>query len=175
MRSDDELRQISVHDFFNRLTRIERLRWLETVDDIRVDEALKVSVSEELHATESEIRAALVRRSEKSSDVAAERRHRESLTVDRSARNIGWAGLALAILALGVGVFALPQVQSHLSKPEIFQSLSNSAASPPAGLKLLSPPPSSTDDRATPPTVSTPTMPVGLPAPNQATQPPPKK
>ena len=90
-------------------------------------------------------------------DQSAERRHRESIAVDRSARNIGWAAFGVAVVALGVSVFALPQVQTLISQRETPRLLPDSGVSHPGVSPPASLPHPSKDDISRPPTPPIPT------------------
>ena len=94
---------------------------------------------------------ALDKLSGKRAEASAERHHQESIAVDRSARNIGWAAFGVSILALVVAVVALPQVQSRISPPPIQRLQSNSAALLPGGSIPAAPVSSTKDGSATSP------------------------
>ena len=96
---------------------------------------------------------------------AAERRHRESVAVDRSARNIGWAALVVATLALLVAVVALPQVQSRISTQPTAVLPTDSTALRPV-VTLPASPPAPMDDSARSPIQPNPTKPSEPPSPD---------
>ena len=80
-----------------------------------------------------------------------ERRHQESLIVDRSARNMGWVGIVLAIVSIGISIEARLNKDSEPSPPSLIPTPSSTATLPPAVSIPVSPSPSSKVGSATPP------------------------
>jgi hypothetical protein len=175
-KHDSELREVSGQDFVMRLTDVEKYRWLEIADDQRVADALRVCVAHQLHDTKRQIVEAQTRRSVKAADIEAERRHRESLTVDRSARNIGWIALVVSVLSLVIGAYAVSRDSGEGLKQQTSRLPSNSASGHLSEPTPLSPAVSAGMDDASPvPAPTSPTEPPPLPEPKPDTQPTPKE
>lgn len=134
--------EVTAERYF-KLWYVDKNRWIESVHDVsRFDEAIRLSILYGDSKTKKTMEEAKDRLILRQDGLQTHQRHQESLAVDRSARNIGGWALVVGCLALGVAVFATPQVQRLISTPPTQQSPSSSAFSPDVG-STLAPHPSS--------------------------------
>lgn len=126
----------------------EMRKWIAWADDVQLVEAYDACL---IHARAFSvwIRGEQDRRNE-------ERRHQESLLVDRSARNIGWAGIVLAIVSIAISIEG--RLNKEPAPAPLFPAPAPSSlvASPPAVSTPVSQPASSKDGSATLPKSPTP-------------------
>ena len=89
----------------------EMRKWIQWADDAELADAYDSCL---IHA-----RAFSVWIRDEQERRNAERRHKETLIVDRSARNIGWAALAVSVASLGLGGYAILQDREEASSHPI--------------------------------------------------------
>jgi hypothetical protein len=125
-------------------------KWGRWADDTELNDAIDACSTERAPV----IRGWLV---EERTLRAEERRHRESLAVDRSARNAAWYGVGLSAFGILVGVASTLLVQKFQELPTYSQSPSEAESSPLFGSTSVSHSSDLRDDNAASGNLTTPT------------------